>query len=309
MMSSLIWGAVLIVVLFVLLSPLESLNWWADRGEREIAHTMEQLALEPSSETSSEHYLVYLSGVGTLGGELSRREQAWLDELARRMPGVRIVDDVFPYAVNNQGLLQRTTAWLWGTLDKLRRGRFPLMLPMLINLRNVAQVLVSADPRYGPTFNIGLAQEIWRSLQRKGYVRGSGVPVTLIGFSGGAQMALGAGWFLDRFDIPVNLISIGGIFGDDPGLDKMQHVWHLTGTGDRLHYIGNVAFPGRWVTAPLSPYGRIRRSDRFEHRTIGPMEHAGAKGYLGRREHGPDGRSYAQITTDEICGIIQADKV
>lgn len=309
MMSSLIWGAVLVVVLFVLLSPLESLNWWADRGEREVAHTMEQLALEPSSEASSEHYLVYLSGVGTLGGELSRREQAWLDELGRRMPGVRIVDDVFPYAVNNQGLLQRTTAWLWGALDKLRRGRFPLMLPMLINLRNVAQVLVSADPRYGPTFNIGLAQEIWRSLQRKGYVRGSGVPVTLIGFSGGAQMALGAGWFLDRFGIPVNLISIGGIFGDDPGLDKMQHVWHLTGTGDRLHYIGNVAFPGRWVTAPLSPYGRIRRSDRFEHRTIGPMEHAGAKGYLGRREHGPDGRSYAQITTDEICGIIQADKV
>lgn len=308
MMSSLIWGAVLVVVLFVLLSPLESLNWWADRGEREVAHTMEQLALEPSSEASSEHYLVYLSGVGTLGGELSRREQAWLDELGRRMPGVRIVDDVFPYAVNNQGLLQRTTAWLWGALDKLRRGRFPLMLPMLINLRNVAQVLVSADPRYGPTFNIGLAQEIWRSLQRKGYVRGSGVPVTLIGFSGGAQMALGAGWFLDRFGIPVNLISIGGIFGDDPGLDKMQHVWHLTGTGDRLHYIGNVAFPGRWVTAPLSPYGRIRRSDRFEHRTIGPMEHAGAKGYLGRREHGPDGRSYAQITTDEICGIIQADK-
>nr|WP_108872222.1 hypothetical protein [Tessaracoccus timonensis] len=308
MMSSLIWGAVLVVVLFVLLSPLESLNWWADRGEREVAHTMEQLALEPSSEASSEHYLVYLSGVGTLGGELSRREQAWLDELGQRMPGVRIVDDVFPYAVNNQGLLQRTTAWLWGALDKLRRGRFPLMLPMLINLRNVAQVLVSADPRYGPTFNIGLAQEIWRSLQRKGYVRGSGVPVTLIGFSGGAQMALGAGWFLDRFGIPVNLISIGGIFGDDPGLDKMQHVWHLTGTGDRLHYIGNVAFPGRWVTAPLSPYGRIRRSDRFEHRTIGPMEHAGAKGYLGRREHGPDGRSYAQITTDEICGIIQADK-
>ena len=308
MLSSLIWGAVLIVVLFVLLSPLESLNWWADRGEREVAHTMEQLALEPSPEPSSEHYLVYLSGVGTLGGELSRREQAWLDELARRMPCVRIVDDVFPYAVNNQGLLQRTTAWLWGTLDKLRRGRFPLALPMLINLRNVAQVLVSADPRYGPTFNIGLAQEIWRSLQRKGYVRGSGVPVTLIGFSGGAQMALGAGWFLDRFGIPVNLISIGGIFGDDPGLDKMQHVWHLTGTGDRLHYIGNVAFPGRWVTAPLSPYGRIRRSDRFEHRTIGPMEHAGAKGYLGRREHGLDGRSYAQITTDEICGIIQADK-
>lgn len=296
---------VLLVLLFVLLSPLESLDWWASRGELEVRQTLEQAAPEPAREEQASQYLVYLSGVGTLGGELSRREQAWLDELARRMPTVRIVDDVFPYAVNNQGLLQRTTAWLWGALDWLRHGRFPHILPTLINLRNVAQVLVSADPRYGPTFNIGLAQEIWRSLQRKGYRRGSGVPVTMIGFSGGAQMALGAGWFLDRFGIPVSLISVGGIFGDDPGLDKMRHLWHLTGTQDHLHLIGTVAFPGRWVTAPLSSYGRIRRSGRYERRMIGPMGHAGAQGYLGRRAIGDDGRSYATMTADAVCDIMQ----
>ena len=85
-------------------------------------------------------------------------------------------------------------------------------------------------------------------------------------------------------------------------------MWHLTGTGDRFHYIGNIAFPGRWFTAPFSSYGRIRRSGRFERRTIGPMGHAGAQGYLGRRALGPDGRSFAQMTTDAICDIIQADK-
>ena len=54
------------------------------------------------------------------------------------------------------------------------------------------QLFVCADRRYGPTYNIGTAREIMRCLQRNGYQIGSGVPVTLIGWSGGAQIAIGA---------------------------------------------------------------------------------------------------------------------
>lgn len=297
---------VLLLLLFVLLSPLESLDWWVSHGEREVREIIELAATQSEpGEASSGHYLVYLSGVGTLGGDLSRREQAWLDGLKERMPEIRIVDDVFPYAVNNLGLLQRTTAWLWGTLDRMRHGRFPRLLPSLINLRNVAQVLVSADPRYGPRFSMGLAQEIWRSLQRKGYVLGSGVPVTFVGFSGGAQMALGAGGFLARLGIPVSMISIGGIFSDDPGLDRMSHVWLLSGSKDRIRHLGTVAFPGRWPTAPLSPYGRLMRSKRCTKMTLGPIHHAGATGYQGRRAIAPGGRSHAQITAEAVCSILR----
>lgn len=296
----------LLVVLFVLLSPLESLQWWVDRGEEEVRQTFELVPQEATVPTQAGHYVVYLSGVGTIGGDqLSRRESAWLASLAEVLPGSRIVSDVFPYAVDNRGLLQRATVWLWSRLHRWKRKGQALFLPMLIELRNVAQVLVSADPRYGPTYNIGLAQEIWRALQRQGYVPGSGTPVTLVGFSGGAQVALGSGWFLAGLGVPVSMISVGGIFGDDPGLDRVQHMWHLRGARDRLHLIGNIAFPGRWPTAPFSPWARAKRDGRVTKLQIGPMQHAGAGGYMGRRAIADGGRSHAEITRDAVARIIR----
>ncbi|NHB86045.1 hypothetical protein G7085_20020 [Tessaracoccus sp. HDW20] len=200
----------LILFLFVLLSPLESLRWWADRGEQEVRRTFESLSEDRRAKTDSHRFVVYLSGVGVLGGDqLSRRELAWLDSLDDDLTDVVVVSDVFPYAVDNRGLLQRATVWLWSFLDRARRAWKGNPLQFLINLRNIAQVMVSSDPRYGPTINIGLAQEIWHSLQRHGYVPGSGDPVVLIGFSGGAQMALGAGWYLHGIGVPVSLVSIG----------------------------------------------------------------------------------------------------
>lgn len=269
------WTLVVILALvvgFVLLSPLESLTWWADKGEREVKKTFERLPATVTTAAPADAYLVYLSGVGTVGGDLSRREHAWL----------------------------------WRRLDRWRRGRFPLLLPLLIELRNVAQVLVSADPRYGPTFNVGLAQVIWWCLQRRGRAPDSDAPVILVGLSGGAQMALGAGWFLAGLGAPVRLISVGGIFGDDPGLDRIEHVWHLTGRRDKLHRIGTIAFPGRWPTAPLSPFGRAKREGRFTRHVIGDMAHAGADGYLGRRAFGSDGRSHAVATLDTVATIVRA---
>lgn len=294
-----------LLALFVLLSPLESLSWWADRGEEEVKETLGALPLDSGRGVSADAYVVYLSGVGVIGGDqLSGRENAWLESLQQSLPRVGIVADVFPYAVDNRGLLQRTTVWLWSRLDRTRRSRSISFSPLLINLRNIAQVLVSADPRYGPTQSIGLAQEIWRSLQRHGYVPGSRTPVTLIGFSGGGQMSLGAAWFLSGRGIPTSVISLGGIFSDDPGLDRVTHLWQLKGDRDRLQRLGAIAFPGRWPTAPLSTWGRARREGRVTTRTIGPMQHDGERGYFGRRAMGPDGRSHADMTRDAVVDIL-----
>lgn len=296
----------LILLLFVLLSPLESLRWWVDKGEKEVRETFELVPPEAVAENPARRYVVYLSGVGVVGGDrLSSREEAWLESLRALLPEVRVVSDVFPYAVDNRGLLQRTTVWLWSRLDRWRRGSSVNLLPLLINLRNIAKVLVSADPRYGPTLNIGLAQELWRSLQRHGYVPGSGTPVTIVGFSGGGQMALGAGWFLSGLGVPVSVISVGGIFGDDPGLDRVSHLWHLHGTRDRAQHLGTVAFPGRWPTAPLSTWGRAKREGRITTEVIGPMGHDGPRGYYGRRAFGPDGRNHADITRDAVAAIVR----
>lgn len=297
---------VLLLVFFVLLSPLESLRWWADKGEKEVRRTFELLPPEAAAQDRARRYLVYLSGVGVVGGDrLSVREEAWLESLRDALPEVRVVADVFPYAVDNRGLLQRTTVWLWSRLDRWRRAGSIKFLPLLINVRNIAKVLVSADPRYGPTLNIGLAQEIWRSLQRHGYVPGSNTPVTIVGFSGGGQMALGAGWFLDGLGVPVSVISVGGIFGDDPGLDRISHLWHLRGRRDRIQHLGAVAFPGRWPTAPLSPWGRARREGRITTQVIGPMGHDGPRGYFGRRAFDEDGRNHADLTLAAVSAIVQ----
>lgn len=295
----------LILLLFVLLSPLESLRWWADKGELEVRRTFDLVPPE-AGEDPAGRYVVYLSGVGVVGGDrLSGREEAWLESLQQDLPEVRIVSDVFPYAVDNRGLLQRTTVWLWSRLERWRRAGSIKLVPLLINIRNIAKVLVSADPRYGPTLNIGLAQELWRSLQRHGYVPGSSTPVTMVGFSGGVQMALGAGLFLSGLGVPVSVISVGGIFGDDPGLDRVSHLWHLRGGKDRIQHLGAVAFPGRWPTAPLSPWGRARREGRVTTTVIGPMKHDGARGYFGRRAFGADGRNHADLTREKVADIIR----
>lgn len=298
-------GIAVLILSFVLLSPLESLRWWVDKGERELVATFDQVAPLSGHRPPTDKFVVYLSGVGVLAGDqLSRREAAWLAALDARGTGWRVISDVFPYSVDNRGLLVRATMRLWKVLDWTRRRWRWNPIHQLINIRNIAQVLVSADPRYGPTFNIGLAQELWRSLQRHGYRPGSGTRVVLIGFSGGAQMALGAGWFLHALGVPVTLISVGGIFFADPGLDRMQHVWHLRGSRDRAQYVGAIGFPGRWPVAPMSTCGRAKREGRVTVRTIGPMGHDGPKGYFGRQAFTPDGRSYFEVTVDAVADIL-----
>ncbi|MFV0429370.1 MAG: hypothetical protein ACK5KO_08095 [Arachnia sp.] len=306
MIGWLLFATAAVVVGFVLLSPLESLRWWTDRGQREVRATF-ALDAVPAGSSSSTAYLCYLSGVGTLGGDcLSKREQRWLDSLRAALPEVQVIGDVFPYAVDNRGLLQRATMWWWARLERMRRSRWPGLLPLLINLRNISKVLVSADPRYGPAMNIGLAQEIWRALRRHGYAPGSPVPVYLVGLSGGAQMALGASTYLSALGATTSVISIGGIFSDDPGLDRIQHLWQLNGAADRMRHLGNIAFPGRWPIAPLSAWGKAQREGRVTSRTIGPMGHDGAGGYLGHRAFDEDGRSYAELTEAAVVGIVTA---
>lgn len=308
MISWVIWILLITLVVFALLSPLESVRWWADRGEAELRRTLAQLPREVVPvEDGARAHLVYLSGVGDVGGNrLMERESSWLAALAEALPDVTVVSDVFPYSVDNRGLLQRATVGLWSWLDRGRRARRLKVLHFLINLRNVVHVLVSADPRYGPAHNIGLAQEIWRSLQRHGYRPGSGRPVVLVGYSGGAQMSLGAAWFLSLAGIPVSVISIGGVFGDEPGLDRIEHLWHLTGAQDRVQLIGPIVFSGRWPGALLSSWGRAKREGRVSLLTIGGMRHDGGEGYFGRRARGADGRTHAETTRDAVVAILSA---
>ncbi|QIK72313.1 hypothetical protein G7070_08585 [Propioniciclava coleopterorum] len=246
--------------------------------------------------------MVYLSGIGVVEGKgISQREQAVWRRVADDLPRVEVIADVFPYAADDRNLLQRATSWLWSSLARLRRVRRESLAPYLINLRNVLQVLVSADPRYGPTFNAGLALAIWDALLAHGYTPGSRVPVTLVGFSGGGQMALGASSMLSLLGAPVSVVSIGGVFSADPGFDHLQHFWDIRGSRDRSRLLGPLAFPGRWPITASSPWHRAVDEGRVTIVDGGPVVHEGRGGYFEGRRPGPDG----VIPAERLTGILE----
>jgi hypothetical protein len=72
------------------------------------------------------------------------------------------------------------------------------VLGLLVNIRNVLIVGVSADKRYGPLYNQGIAQVVYNGLVKNGYQVGSGTPVTFIGYSGGGQMSCACAPYLKR---------------------------------------------------------------------------------------------------------------
>lgn len=304
---------ILIVVLALLLllaflAPLESLRWWTRRRDTatlaSLAQDVEDDGAAPGPR-QARLFVVYLSGIGTVDGlSGSRRERAVLDALAERLPDAVVTADVFPYAVENRGLTQRATTWFWGRLHRWQRVPVVAWPAKLINLRNALRVLVSADPRYGPTFNLAVAQEITRSLSRHGYDWGERPPVTVVGYSGGGQIALGASWYLAALDIPTSVVSIGGVLSGDPALNRVQHLWHLYGSRDRLQLLGAAVFPSRWWLSPLSAWNRADREGRISRRRIGPMRHMGSGDYFDRHAHASDGTSYRNLTIDALTEVL-----
>ena len=308
---------ILIVVLALLLllaflAPLESLRWWTRRRD---TPTLASLAQDSSSDadgaapgaSQARLFVVYLSGIGTVDGlSGSRRERAVLDALEERLPDAVVAADVFPYAVENRGLTQRATTWFWGRLHRWQRVPVASVAANLINVRNALRVLVSADPRYGPTFNLAVAQEITRSLSRHGYDWSVRPPVAVIGYSGGGQIALGASWYLAALDIPTSVVSIGGVLSGDPALNRVQHLWHLYGARDRLQLLGAVVFPSRWWLSPLSAWNRAAREGRISRRRIGPMRHMGRRDYFDRHARTSDGTSYRNLTIDALIDVLDS---
>ena len=177
-----ILSALTILTLFALvallitaaLSPLETLSWWAGWTEEEIEQ--EDVAKEPApAAPSGRHYFVYLSGIASLSGRfLIPRERAFIRNLRKRYPEAVIIDDVFPYSPSGAPLLAgpRIFERLWRLIQKMKLEGRQTMLSVLINMRNMFQVMVSADHRYGPIFNHGAANVIEAALLRGGYRHG-----------------------------------------------------------------------------------------------------------------------------------------
>ncbi|MBW7883276.1 MAG: hypothetical protein H3C34_11690 [Caldilineaceae bacterium] len=310
------WGDILMLPLMALilflfwaaLTPFETLGWWAGWFGEKIYYDdipSDGVVRRPQSNACS--YVIFLSGIGRVSGHtLSFREQEFLRRLARRLNCSVVIDDVFPYSVNNLALTgQPIFARLWRWALK-RKVEGPALAGYLINIRNLFQVAISVDKRYAPIYNQAMAEVLLDSLLRYQYVPTSTTPIYVIGYSGAGQMAIGAVTYLREWvQAPVYVISLGGIFSSDPGLLAADHVYHLWGTRDKAQ-IWRYLMPGRWRFFAASEWNRGQRQGKITVIRMQDMGHTGRGGYLDHKEAPDGGIPYIDRTVETIAGIIEA---
>jgi hypothetical protein len=275
-------GALALLVLLLLISgalaPLETLGWWA--GWFGVAHEQQPTTPAvhmPSANTTAKapagHYLVFLSGIDSVSGEsYAPREVQFVKRLHAELPDTEIIE-LFPYSVTNRALTgQRLFARVWRWV-LARRLSGESAVGALINARNVWQVIVSADRRYGPMYNEGSAELILAGLARSSYQLGSGTPVTILGYSGGGQIAAGAAPQVKSvLQAPLVVISLAGVLSSDPGLSSIEHLYHLYGERDHVQRIGQIIFPGRWRILQNSSWNQAVAAGKITLMSMGADE-------------------------------------
>lgn len=107
-LSLLFTGLILLIIVGALLAPLESLGWWAGwYGEKETPPVPGRATAVAAGvpETTAKSTLVYLSGIGAIDADsIPQEEIDWGQFALKRLPGVLVVPDVYPYSVTNAGL-------------------------------------------------------------------------------------------------------------------------------------------------------------------------------------------------------------
>ncbi len=317
MISLLIIGALALLLVSALMAPLESLGWWAGWFGDEVSpeEGVEALFARASTEpgpSEAAHYIVYLSGIGSFtGSSIPMEEPPFLAALEASLPGTVVITDVFPYSVTNMGLTgERYFSWLWRRIEAMRPQNPNAYWLWLVVIRNLFQVAVSADERYGPIYNLGLAKEIWKSLLRHGYRPGSNTPVTLMGTSGGGQTSVGSVTYLAPVvDTPIRVVSLGGVISADPGLLALEHLYHLYGQNDGTQALGHKVFPGRWPKsrwpfAANSPWYQAEAAGKITLMEIGPYTHTGKGSPFDQSSQLPDGETHFEHTLAILVELI-----
>jgi len=300
------------LLIALLTAPLETLGWWAgwygDSVETAVEEddTAPYRTFGPKGDAAQPHFIVFLDGIAKVGDVNYDDVQASLDELAMRLPDTTVLGDVMPYSVLSQGLLQgRPLARFWRLAYRLKtEGRAPV-INFMINIRNLFQVLVAADGRYGPIYGQGEARAILNSLRRHGYEPDDTTPVTLIGYSGGAQIALTAAPYLrSAVRGPLTLISLAGVMANTPGLETIDHLYDLQSSKDRVPDIPKLIVPGRWPLFRGSHWNRLITSGRYTRIVLPGFTHSGRGNYLdGSTE--VDGFVPRHYTSDRLVEVLR----
>ena len=287
-----------IVLIFILITaPLEALEWWVDwiRDDPAIADIL------PSANEIQDApcFIVYMTGIGTMEPETHAwREQQLFEQLQEKLPDAVLVNQIFPYSMNNVALTgHRFFSRLWRITHWLRDKARLSFAQLLANIRNITQVAVSIDHRYGPIYNRGSAELVRKALAHSGYPFGADVPVILIGYSGGVQIATGAVPFLKpHLNGPLLVISIGGVFASGKGHMLADRYLHIVGERDPAERIGRILFGRRWPIWRRSHWNRALAAGRVQIARTHSRAHTGRGGYLDPKSGPAEESSYLDET-------------
>jgi hypothetical protein len=132
--------------------------------------------------------------------------------------------------------------------------------------------------------------------------------VTLLGWSGGGQIALGTATFLKRMlGAPIRVVSVGGVMSNDPGIDSLEHLYHFYGDKDPVQGLGGKVFAGRWPMFPQSRWNRALSDGRIQMESLGPLAHNGSGNYFDPETLLDDGRSCAEVTVAAVTRVLNQD--
>ncbi|MBE9192118.1 hypothetical protein IQ230_17510 [Gloeocapsopsis crepidinum LEGE 06123] len=298
-----------ILAIWGILSPLGTIVWWLTQSEP-LGSKRQSPQLPASNDLgagklpkNSNCYIVFLTGVGDFStNELTEGEEVFLQGLAQTHQGCAIVKDVFPYSAANENLGgERLLAPVWRFANQAEG--WLSIADVLIKIRNLWRFAISADERYGPVYNQGIASAIADQMNAVHPVSQTSKPlkIILIGTSGGAQVALEATPYLNQWlNSQIIVVSIGGVFGGINGFDQADQIFHLRGTNDWIEDVGGIIFPSRWVFTFASPFSRARQQGRYQAEISGPHEHDGSQGYFGRNQVQGSNTTYVDLTLEAI---------
>jgi hypothetical protein len=297
--------AVLILLVWGTLSPVGTLIWWADEGVQLLGlknnppvSTFSSNSTAKSSQLNC--YIVFLPGVGDFSAnQLTSGEEVFLDSLVADHPSCIAVSDVFPYSASNESLGgKRVLAPLWEFAD--RAQGWLAATNVIIKIRNLWRFAISADPRYGPIYNQGIAKAIIERMNAQQPIPEKPLQIIMLGTSGGVQVALGAADYLKRaLEAKITIVSLGGVFAGTNGFTVSDRIFHLHGDRDWVENIGAIVFPSRWRWTVGSPFNQARLQNRYVVASSGSQSHDGAKGYFGENLAG-NGVTYVELTLQQV---------
>jgi hypothetical protein len=280
----LVWGTV---------SPVGTLVWWINEGAENLglkkgttkrALPSDRAEAAPTSKPIN-CYIVFLTGVGDFSAnQLTPGEEYFLNQLEKAHPDCVTVRDVFPYSAANEGLGgRRLLAPLWRfaeNADGWLGGA-----DVLIKIRNLWRFAISADDRYGPVYNQGIATAIIDRMNAAHPIRTQAqtpLKIILISTSGGTQVSMGAASYLNQWlDTKLLVVSVGGVFSGTDGFEAVDRMYHLQGQRDWIEDIGNIVFPSRWPWTVGSPFHQAQQQGHYSVYSTGPHQHDGPQGYFG----------------------------